>query len=55
MTQLEKFFNYMIENHYWIGNDLIEEYRRLREEEKAEENTCHYSGLRTVESYEKPE
>lgn len=34
MTPLEKFFNYMVENHYWIGNDLVEEYRRLREEEK---------------------
>lgn len=54
-TPLKKFFDYMKENNYWIGNDLIEEYRRLREEEHIEKNVCHYSGLRTVESYEKPE
>lgn len=52
MTKLEQFFDYMVKNNYWIGNDLVEEYRRLREEEKAEETLCHYSGLRNVDSYE---
>lgn len=54
-TPLKKFFDYMKENNYWIGNDLVEEYRRLRQEETSQKNICHYSGLRTVESYEKPE
>jgi len=54
-TPLKKFFDYMKENNYWIGNDLVEEYRRLRQEETSQKNICHYSDLRTVESYEKPE
>jgi|688.fasta_scaffold365097_5 hypothetical protein len=54
-TPLKKFFDYMKKNNYWIGNDLVEEYRRLRQEETSQKNICHYSGLRTVESYEKPE
>ena len=33
-TPLKKFFQYMKENNYWIGNDLVDKYRDLLEEEK---------------------
>lgn len=33
-TPLKKFFKYMVENNYWIGNDLVNTYRDLIQEEK---------------------
>ena len=33
-TPLKKFFQYMKENNYWLGNDLINKYRELIQEEK---------------------
>jgi hypothetical protein len=33
-TPLKKFFKYMVENNYWIGNDLVNTYRDLVQEEK---------------------
>ena len=46
MTPLQKFMDFMRENHYWIGNELVDKYWELIIEEKELIDEAYSDGVR---------
>jgi hypothetical protein len=45
MTPLQKFMEFMRENHYWIGNELVDKYWELIIEEKELIDKAYSDGV----------
>jgi hypothetical protein len=42
-TALTQFFEFMSANNYFIGNDLVEKYHELKEEERKQITGAYYA------------
>jgi hypothetical protein len=50
MTPLQKFMEFMRENHYWIGNELVDKYWQLITDEKEMIDKAYSDGVQDAVS-----